>query len=136
MITEDRARLAEQCEELEKKNLAARARIKVLEADRLLIDLLQYLFFTYFCFNISHLSTFEYSVKHREQLKTLLEKSDSDDQLIDALKKEVELMRNHIRRVTLEAKTGKEAEATAGRRSMKYISTYCVDDSIRLQYYH
>ena len=40
MITEDRARLAEQCEELEKKNLAARARIKVLEADRLLIDLL------------------------------------------------------------------------------------------------
>lgn len=42
MITEDRARLAEHCEELEKKNLASRARIKVLETDRFSSDLLMY----------------------------------------------------------------------------------------------
>ena len=33
MITEDRARLADRCEELEKKNVASKARIKVIEND-------------------------------------------------------------------------------------------------------
>lgn len=88
------------------------------------------------CFVSSHLSVYEDSIKHREQLKTLLEKSDSDDQLIDALKKEAEQMRNHIRKVTQEAKTAKEAEATVGRRSIKYISKCTVYDSFRLQYSH
>ena len=60
------------------------------------------------------------SMKYKEQVKTLLDKSDSDDQLIDALKKEVEQMRCHIRRVTQEAKNSKEAESVAGRRAMKF----------------
>jgi len=66
MITEDRARLAERCEALEKKNVATKARVKVLEADAL---------------------------RHREQLKTLIEKTDSDDQLVAALRQEVERLR-------------------------------------------
>jgi len=60
-------------------------------------------------------------MKYKEQVKTLLEKSDSDDQLIDALKKEVDQMRSHIRRITQEAKSAKDAEAVAGRRAMKFV---------------
>lgn len=66
MITEDRARLADRCDALEKQKSASKARIKSLESE---------------------------NSRQREQMKTLIEKTDSDDQLVNALRQELDRLK-------------------------------------------
>lgn len=78
MITEERARLAERVNVLEKQKLASKARIKGLEGE---------------------------NQRQRDQLKTLIEKVDGDDQLVTALKQEIERLKIASRRAIQDAKS-------------------------------
>ena len=74
-ITEERFKLIEECKSLESKNKAQKARITTLE---------------------------DSTVKQKQQLKVLVDKSDTDDQLIQALSQELQQLRKQIN--TLSAK--------------------------------
>jgi len=65
-LTEDHARSVEECHQLKQKTEAQKARIKILENE---------------------------SAKQKSQLKVLLEKAGSDDELVDALRCEVARLR-------------------------------------------
>jgi hypothetical protein len=68
-ITEERFKLLEECKNLEAKNKAQKARISTLE---------------------------DSTVKQKQQLKVLVDKSDTDDQLIQALTQELQQLRKQI----------------------------------------
>jgi len=78
-ITEERFQLIEECKTLEAKNKAQKARITTLE---------------------------DSTMKQKQQLKVLVDKSDTDDQLIQALSQELQQLRKQIS--TLSAKNEKQ----------------------------
>lgn len=78
-ITEERFKLIEECKTLEAKNKAQKARITTLE---------------------------DSTMKQKQQLKVLVDKSDTDDQLIQALSQELQQLRKQIS--TLSAKNEKQ----------------------------
>lgn len=73
-ITEERFKLIEECKNLEAKNKAQKARISTLE---------------------------DSSVKQKQQLKLLVDKSDTDDQLIQALTQELQQLRKQINALSI-----------------------------------
>jgi hypothetical protein len=70
MITEDRDRLTNDNQQLETKNRALKSRIQNLENDAL---------------------------RYKEQIRIVIEKSNSDDQLIDSLREEVEKLKQQVK---------------------------------------
>ena len=70
MITEDRDRLTHDNQQLETKNRALKSRIQNLENDAL---------------------------RYKEQIRIVIEKSNSDDQLIDSLREEVEKLKQQVK---------------------------------------
>lgn len=78
-ITEERFKLIEDCKNLEAKSKAQKARITTLE---------------------------DSTMKQKQQLKVLVDKSDTDDQLIQALSQELQQLRKQLN--TLSAKNDKQ----------------------------
>jgi predicted nuclease with TOPRIM domain len=88
-IIEERAKLQEHCEQLEGKQRALRARIRTLESD---------------------------CERSKQQVQVLLQKNNTDDQLIDALKKELGNVRNHSQSTTMKSRMTNETAKHVVRR--------------------
>lgn len=90
-ITEDYSRLSEECQQTRQKCEAQKARIRNLESE---------------------------AAKHKAQMKVLVEKTETDDEFVDALRVEVDRLRTQ-----LEKQLEKEKAANAGPRVVKVAGT-------------
>jgi chromosome segregation ATPase len=94
-IIEERARLQEQCQELEGKQRALRARIRTLESD---------------------------STRSKQQVQVLLDKNNTDDQLIDALRKEVANLKDQLQGAAMNQRAANENAKPVIRRLSTHLS--------------
>jgi hypothetical protein len=96
MVIEDRDRLQQENQRLESKNLALKSRIHNLESD---------------------------AQRYKEQMKVILEKSSTDDQLIDGLRSEIEKLKQQIKTKAAAAAAAAASSSVAGAGRLNYASS-------------
>lgn len=92
----DRERLMEENESMQKKATALKSRIKILEND---------------------------SKTQKESMKVLIDKTDSDDQLVELLKAEIARLKENVKSLSMQLKQQKQDAAAEKQSRMQHVNT-------------